>query len=95
MEDKPPIEIDDKTRFPLAIVVSVVTCSVTLAVYGTVLYENLKQSIDDARFEARQARLNCVSESQFQNWRDIQTAANYVANASVKWEPLPPKLIRE
>ena len=68
--------INEKTKIPFYLVCS----TLSLAVYGTVLYEKLVYEIDRS-----------LSIQQAQQWIDNSREVNRVAFPGLIWPPIPPK----
>ena len=72
--------LNQNTNVPIYVVVS----AFILGMWGTVLYFNLKNQIDDAERSG-------MSQQQFQQWLDAERVANQVANPSIMWTGIPIK----
>ena len=71
-----PNTITNNTKIPLYLVVS----TVSLAIYGTVLYEKLSYKIDQS-----------LSIQQAQQWVDIAREVNRVSFPALVWPAIPAK----
>lgn len=85
------VKITKKTTFPLAMVVSLLSCTFWLTWYGTRLYDGVLEKIGDAQREARTARAECMSQNQFEAWREAAQELNRQANGSIVWPSIPAK----
>lgn len=83
----PKTEVRTSVKNGIAIVVAIV--SSTICVMAKL--QSIEGEIQQARWEATQARKDCVSEDQARRWLDEARLANRGNNASVEWPSLPPK----